>query len=114
MNRFYAGWIRGDESSSGLGPIATSLQAALPARRRDLDRAARTLPGMKRLRTPDGRQRDQGDPDRNIPAPVDQTGGLETGLAPQARDQRAQGKATRGRDETGTRRHLEGAEQGPA
>ena len=28
-------------------------------------------------------------------------------------DPRAQGKATRGPDETATRRHLEGAEQGP-
>jgi hypothetical protein len=78
---------------------------------------------MKRLHSPDRPGEDSGDPDRRIPDALEDEGGLETGFEPtpnpdpasdpMTRDPRAQGEATRSPDETVTRRHLEGAEQGP-
>ncbi len=68
---------------------------------------------MKRLRTPDRRQADSGDPDRQSQPGPDANLRDRQVAGVGVRDPRAQGKATRGKDETATRRHLEGAEQGP-
>lgn len=61
---------------------------------------------------PDWRPRQGGDQTRSgqPQAPADQPRPSEDQLS---KDDRSQGKGTRGHDEVATRRHLEGAEQGP-
>lgn len=68
---------------------------------------------MKRLHSPDQRGEDSGDTDRGIPDAIEDEGGLRTGFEPDVHDPRADGKQTRALDEAATRRHNEGAEQGP-
>ena len=108
------------------------------ARRGGLDRGAGTLGPMRRQHVTEPRGRRRDGPARDaawtgsrptgggatsvtsgVASGVASGGGAQPGAVPSTagreavRDPRAQGKATRGPDEVATRRHLEGAEQGP-
>jgi hypothetical protein len=110
MNRFYAEWILASLPAPVTIEAVPSLGCMV---------STSTLWAMKRLRVPGRRKADPGDPDRHIPSPASMDGGLQTGLENRIDryvrdDPRARGSDTRSPDETATRRHLEGAEQGPA
>jgi hypothetical protein len=68
---------------------------------------------MRRLHVTDRRQRGREAPDSR-PSNFRDRMLAGIGVRDEVPDPRAQGKATRSPDETATRRHLEGAEQGPA
>jgi hypothetical protein len=69
---------------SGSGAVATSQQGRRPH-----------AGSMKRLRTPDRREGDPGDPDRKVPSSTDEEGGLETGFEPTVRDRQVAGIGVR-------------------